>query len=90
MTYEEDSSIFQLPTNNAVAPAQVFEAPKAPEAPVSSVAEAAKVVTTKEPTRIVNPMIASDKLSDQALFDELNAVSEEVIACRNRILDKIS
>ena len=33
---------------------------------------------------------ASDKLSDKALFDELNAVSEGVIECRNRILSKIS
>lgn len=33
---------------------------------------------------------ASDKLSDKALFDELNAVSEGVIECRKRILDNIS
>ena len=27
----------------------------------------------------------NDKISDQALFDELNEVSEEVIACRNHV-----
>lgn len=32
----------------------------------------------------------NDKISDQALFDELNAVSEEVVECRNRVLEKIS
>lgn len=30
------------------------------------------------------------KTNDQALFDELNSVSEELIACRNRILERIS
>lgn len=89
MTFEEDNSVFQLPISEPVAPAQTFEAPKTPEAPVSSVAEAAKVVSTHEPAQIVAPVMPTEKLSDQALFDELNAVSEEVIACRNRILDNI-
>lgn len=88
MEYEEESSVFQLPTN-FVAPATVFEAPKAPETPVASVAEAAKVVPTEQPTQLIAPTTPADKLSDQALFDELNAVSEEVIECRNRILSKI-
>ena len=86
MEYEEDSSVFQLPTNPNVAPAVVFEAPKAPETPVSSVAEAAKVTPVVQP---VTPVVSADNLSDQALFNELNAVSEEVIECRNRILSKI-
>ena len=85
MTYEEDSSIFQLPIEKPVAPATVFDAP---EAPVSSVAEAAKVSPAPAPAQLVSPKL-NDNLSDQALFDELNAVSEEVIACRNRILSKI-
>jgi hypothetical protein len=88
MDYEEESSVFQLPTN-AVAPTMVFEAPRAPEAPVSSVAEAAKVVPVEQPATAVTPLVAVDKLSDRALFDELNAVSEEVIECRNQILSKI-
>ena len=85
MEYEEDSSVFQLPTK-VIASAKVFEAPKAP---VSVVAEAAKVVPAEQPAQIVAPLTPADKLSDQALFDELNAVSEEVIECRNRILGKI-
>ena len=85
MDYEEDSSVFQLPTK-VVASAKVFEAPKAP---VSAVAEAAKVVPAEQPAQVVAPLTPADKLSDQALFDELNAVSEEVIECRNRILSKI-
>ena len=85
MEYEEESSVFQLPTK-VVASAKVFEAPKAP---VSVVAEAAKVVPAEQPAQVVAPLTPADKLSDQALFDELNAVSEEVIECRNRILSKI-
>jgi hypothetical protein len=58
MAYEEDNSVFQLPSEEKLEPVIVFE--------------------------------ASDKLSDKALFDELNAVSEGVIECRKRILDNIS
>ena len=88
--YEEDSSVFQLP---------VYELSAAPavmaEAPVSAISEnpvaaAAKVVTTERPAKINDAYMNSDKLSDQALFDELNAVSEEVIKCRDHILSKIS
>ena len=32
----------------------------------------------------------TDKISDQDLFSELNAISEEVISCRNRVLEKTS
>ena len=31
-----------------------------------------------------------DKISDKDLFDELDAISEEVISCRNHVLEKIS
>lgn len=31
-----------------------------------------------------------DKISDKDLFNELDAISEEVISCRNRVLEKIS
>ncbi|MCQ2570960.1 MAG: hypothetical protein MJ154_01805 [Candidatus Saccharibacteria bacterium] len=86
MFYEEDNSEFQLPIQNTAASAVVFEAPKAP---VSSVAEAAKVEPAQKPAQITNSYTQTDKISDQALFDELNAVSEEVLACRNQILSKI-
>lgn len=85
MIYEEDNSVFQLPVQNT-APAVVFETPKAP---VSSVAEAAKVEPAQKPAQIINSYSQSDNISDQALFNELNAVSEEVLACRNQILSKI-
>ncbi|MBR6166218.1 hypothetical protein IKQ65_01130 [Candidatus Saccharibacteria bacterium] len=31
-----------------------------------------------------------DKISDKDLFNELDAISEEVISCRNHVLEKIS
>ena len=84
--YEEDEAIFHIPVEN-VAPAV---APATVETPVSAISEAAKVVPTEKPAQIVDNFSHSDKLSDQALFDELNLVSEEVIKCRDRILSKIS
>ena len=84
--YEEDEAIFQIPVENiapAVAPATV-------ETNVSTISEAAKVVPTEQPVQIVDSFSHSDKLSDKALFDELNLVSEEVIKCRDRVLSKIS
>lgn len=85
MAYEEDDSVFQLPTQN-IAPAVVFDAP---EAPVSSVAEAAKVVPTQAPAQIIDSYSQTNNLSDQAIFMELDAISEELIACRNQVLGKI-
>ena len=85
MAYEEDDSVFQLPTQN-IAPAAVFDDPVAP---VSSVEEAAKVIPTQAPAQLTNSYSQSENISDQAVFDELNAVSEEVIACRNQVLSKI-
>lgn len=85
MAYEDEESIFQLPTQN-IAPAVSFDDPVAP---VSSVEEAAKVIPTQAPAQLTNSYSQSDKISDQALFDELNAVSEELIACRNQVLNKI-
>jgi len=43
-----------------------------------------------QPLQYSQTFSASDKISDQALFDELNAISEEVISCRNHILSQIS
>jgi hypothetical protein len=55
------------------------------------VAETAKVTpaATPEPS-ILTTSTPADQLSDQALFDELNSVSEELISCRNRVLSNIS
>ena len=32
----------------------------------------------------------TDKISDKDVFSELDAISEEVISCRKRVLEKIS
>ena len=55
------------------------------------VEESAKVTpaTTPEPS-ILTTKTPANSLSDKALFDELNSVSEELIVCRNRILGNIS
>jgi hypothetical protein len=53
------------------------------------VAEAAKVVA-EEATAAEPTFSFSTPISDEALFTELNAVSEEVIQCRNHVLDNIS
>ncbi|MBR3177016.1 hypothetical protein IKF25_03560 [Candidatus Saccharibacteria bacterium] len=83
---EEEDSIFHLPLGS-MEPTIISDAPVKPE---STVAETAKVVPTEQPTRLVDAFSNSEKLSDQALFDELNNVSEEVIKCRDQILSKIS
>ncbi len=80
--YEEDSSVFHLPVN--AAPTQSY-APVKME--YSGVADTANMSITEKPASVVNSY--SNKMSDQALFDELNSVSEEVIRCRNQILSKI-
>jgi len=33
---------------------------------------------------------SDEKISDKDLFNELDAISEEVISCRNHVLEKIS
>lgn len=79
---EEYDAEFHLPINPA------FQA--TPD--VSAVAEAAKVTPIAEAPepRILDSSKPAERLSDQALFDELNSVSEEITACRNRILSNIS
>jgi hypothetical protein len=91
---EEVDNVFHLPVKE-VAPAAVAAAP-VETAPIetpkanTTVAEAAKVVTTERKAQLVDAFSHSDKLSDQALFNELNSISEEVVKCRDRILSKIS
>ena len=43
-----------------------------------------------EQIRYSDSFSRTDKISDQDLFAELDAISEEVISCRNRVLEKIS
>ena len=89
MYEEEDDSVFHLPVElTTVAPAVVAEAPVS-AAPENVVAAAAKVVPAEAPAKIVNNSSNSGDLNDQDLFNELNAVSEEVIKCRNHILGNI-
>ncbi len=57
--------------------------------PTSVTTETIETVAA-QPIQYSQSFSASDKISDQALFDELNAISEEVITCRNHILSKIS
>ena len=57
--------------------------------PTSVTTKTIETVAT-QPIQYSQTFAASDKISDQALFDELNAISEEVITCRNHILSKIS
>ena len=57
--------------------------------PTSVTTETIETVAAR-PIQYSQSFSASDKISDQALFDELNAISEEVITCRNHILSKIS
>ncbi len=83
---EQDDSVFHVP-HGFIDPVPISDAPVNPE---STVAEAAKVVPTEQPARLVDNFSNSDKLSDQALFDELNNVSEEVMKCRDQVLSKIS
>ena len=79
---QEYDAEFHLPINPALQAT----------ANVSAVAEAAKVAVAAEAPepRILNPVQPANKLSDRDLFDELNSVSEEITACRNRILSNIS
>ena len=37
-----------------------------------------------------NSFSRTDKISDKDVFDELDAISEEVITCRKRVLEKVS
>ena len=57
--------------------------------PTQSTTAAIETVAS-QPLQYSQSFSASEKISDQALFDELNAISEEVITCRNHILSKIS
>ena len=57
--------------------------------PTQSTTKAIETVAS-QPLQYSQSFSASEKISDQALFDELNAISEEVITCRNHILSKIS
>ena len=72
--YDEDNATFQLPT----------------ESKTTTVADVIETATAKQPAQLTHSFLRTEKLSDQALFDELNAVSEEVIKCRDQILNKIS
>lgn len=83
---DEDDSMFHLPFSKTES-VNISDVPVKSE---STVAEAAKVVTTEHPARLVDAFSNSEKLSDQALFDELNNVSEELIKCRDQVLSKIS
>jgi hypothetical protein len=79
---EEYDALFRLPINPATEQAKPID---------NIVAEASKITPAEAPTpRILTPVRPAAKLSDQALFDELNSVSEELIACRNQILGNIS
>ena len=79
---EEAEAIFHLPVNPATAQAKPID---------GIVAEASKITPATAPVpRILTPARPASTLSDQALFDELNSVSEELIACRNQVLSKIS
>ena len=76
--YEEEESTFHLPTETESVSS------------FATVSDVTEVATTKQPAQLTHSFSSQEKLSDQALFDELNAVSEAVLECRNRILSKIS
>ncbi len=58
--------------------------------PSSIVDETAKVNPTPARIELKTDFSHSEKLNDQALFDELNAISDEVIKCRDHVLSNIS
>ena len=43
-----------------------------------------------EQIRYSDSFSRTDKISDKDVFDELDAISEEVVSCRKRVLEKIS
>ncbi len=74
---EQDRAMFQIPVDRAVLAAQaaaVSELTMTPATPV--------VIAQAFPDR-------SQKARDLELYNELSAVSDEVIACRNSILNNI-
>ncbi len=74
---ELDNSVFQIPVSGAVVEAQQVSLdanPVTPETPI--------VIAQAFPVK-------SDFIQDRAIFDELSAISDEVIECRNSILNNI-
>ena len=72
-----ENTVYQIPTSGAVMDAQqvMLDAnPVTPETPVT-IAKAFPTVT--------------ESIQNRAIFDELSAISDEVIACRNSILSNI-
>ena len=77
MDEQDDRSMFQIPVDNAVVAAQeaaIAELNYTPTTPV--------VIERAFPDQ-------SQAAKDLALYNELTAVSDEVIACRNSILNNI-
>ena len=80
MNEDSTNSMFQIPTDMTpvAAPAE------------NIVAEAAKVTPVQESIELKHTFSNTTKLDDATLFDELNAISDEVIRCRDHVLSNIS
>lgn len=79
MEFYEDTnnSVYQIPTMGAVFDAQ-------------QVALDANPITPDTPVVIAQAFpVVSEAIQDRAIYDELSAISDEVIACRNSILNNI-
>ena len=79
MEFYEDTnnSVYQIPTMGAV-----FD--------VQQVALDANPITPDTPVVIAQAFpVVSEAIQDRAIYDELSAISDEVIACRNSILNNI-
>ena len=76
--YEDTSnSVYQIPSMGAVFDAQQVALDANPVTPATPI-----VIDKAFP-------VVSDAIQDRALYDELSAISDEVIACRNSILNNI-
>ena len=74
---EQDNSTFRIPVSNLVLEAQKAAVEEISVTPVTPI-----VIDQAFPYR-------SKETQDLELFNELSAVSDEVIACRNSILNNI-
>ena len=72
-----ENTVYQIPTSGAVMDAQ-------------QVALDANPITPETPITIAKAFPAvNESIQDRAIFDESSAISDEVIACRNSILNNI-
>lgn len=86
---EIDKAVFKIPGLEA-AETSDFDAPKetvAEEANVVSAVVASAAPETIAPQDIVPKEIVVKKEVDQNFYDELTAISEEILECRSKILE---